>query len=168
MRIPQKVYDSIFAEAIKNMHFNWYSGWEKSSGYIKSDLRGDCRLGGVRIYCEWKKKKEPTSDQMKEEIKKHIDGLLENQQHHSEQRDFVHYLLETYYVDVTRLGRQVSMSIENYLQPLIELIEASKDFGVAPALTELHNDLKNLECGLSDHGAIQQFLKHGHKRIGES
>lgn len=167
MKLPQKVYDAVLAEAQKYARFSWYSGWEKSSGYIKSELSGQCRYGNVRIYIKWEKKKEPTADQIRAEIVKHIDDLLENREHHSTQKDFTHYLLETYYVDTKRLEREAMMSLLNALPLVISILEKSDDF-VEPKIQSLHNDLKNWECGVNDHEAISEFLEKGRKRIGES
>ncbi len=167
MKLPKKIFDKIVEEAQKNARFSWYSGWEKTSGYIKSELRGENRYGNVRIYIKWEKKKEPTDDQVKAEVLKYVENLLSNNQHHQTQRDFAHYILETYYVDVSRLKHETMMSIIDNLSILIPIIQESEKF-TEPSIQNLFNDLKNLECGISDHEAITQFLELGRKRVGES
>jgi len=166
MKLPQKVYDAVVAEAQKYARFSWYSGWEKSSGYIKSELTGDSRYGQCRIYIKWEKKKEPTDEQVKAAVVAYIDGLLDNKEHHSTQKDFTHYLLCTYYVDARRLEREAMMQLLDALPLVISILEKSDDF-VEPKIQALHNDLKNWECGVNDHGAISEFLERGRKRIGE-
>lgn len=167
MKIPQKILSKVLEEANKNARFNWYQGWDNSSGYIKTELRGDSRYGGCRIYCKWEKKKPPTEEQIKAEIEKYIHDLLENKQHHCNQRDFRHYLLDTFFVDVARLKHEAILSVVDNLDPLLKILEASDDF-VTLAIQNLHNDLKNLQAGVDDHAALEQFLDAGKKRIGES
>lgn len=167
MNLPPKVYETMLSELIKEARFSWYSGWEKSSGYIKSELRGDSAFGTCRVYVKWEKKREPTAEQMKTALTTYLDEMLENRQHHCDQRDFTHYLLNTFYVDTKRLEKQVTMSVENSLSDLISILEASERF-TEPHIQMLHNDLKNLDAGLNDHGAIRAFLENGRKRIGES
>lgn len=166
MKLPNKVLNAILIEAKKEARFSWYSGWEKSSGYIKSELHGQRAFGSVRIYIKWTKKKEPTTAQIEKEIENYIDLLLDNKEHHQTQREFTSYLLQTFYVDVKRLEHEAMMSIHDNLQGLIEIIEKSDDF-CEPRFQNLHNDLKNLECAISDHGAIEKFLESGRKHIGE-
>jgi hypothetical protein len=166
MKLPQKVYDAILAEAIKNVRFSWYSGWEKSSGYIKSELFGHDRYNSVRIYVEWKKKKEPTDIEMKKALENWIDEALENKKHHSKQRDFAHYITSNYYVDVRRLEYEIIKSIQQNLSDVLKAIETYENFEL-PRIQELFNDLKNFECAISDHEAVSSFIEHGEKRIGE-
>jgi hypothetical protein len=166
MKIPQKILEIINAEAIKNARFNWYQGWERSSGYIKSELSTDVRYGTVRIYIKWEKKKPPTQAQIEQKIKEHILELCNNQQHHSEQRDFRHYVTDRFYIDVTRLKHEAMLSILDKLPRLIKIIEDSDDF-FDKGIQNLHNDLKNLECGIDDVNALEKFLDSGKKRIGE-
>ena len=167
MKLPKKVLDTVLAEAKKEARFSWYSGWERTSGYIKSELRGDRPYGTTRIYIKWEKKKEPTKEQVDSEIEKYIDSLLKNEQHHHDQKEFRYYLLSTYYVDVNRLKHEAMLSLIDCLPKVIEAIEKSDNF-TEPYFQNLHNDLKNLECGINDHEAIEKFLDVGRKRIGES
>ena len=167
MKLPNKIYKIIIAEAEKNAKFSWYQGWEQTSGYIKSELRGDCRFGNCRIYSKWEKKKPPTEEQIKVEIQKVIDDLLDNRDHHSTQRDFTHYVLETFYADITKAKHDVMMHLEDCLSVLITAIEKSENFADLK-IQSFHNELKNFECTISDHEALSCFLEKGRKRIGET
>lgn len=166
MTLPDKIKKVIIDEANKDARFGWYQGWEKSSGYIKTELRGCLSYGACRIYIKWEKKKEPTEDQIKGEIENHIENLLQNKCHHSEQRDFRHYLLCTFFVDVNRLKHEAINSVIDCLPDLLKIIEASELF-TEPHILNLHNDLKNLEAGVNDHESIERFLDLGKLRIGE-
>lgn len=166
MKVPDKVLEVINQEAVKNARFSWCQGWEQSSGYIKSELRGDSRFGGCRIYVKWEKKKAPTEEQIKVEIEKYIQSLLQNEQHHQTQRDFRHYLLETFFVDVKRLEKEAIMHVVDVLPKLIRIVEASEEF-TDMDIQGLHNSLKDLEAGVSDAEALERFLDQGRKRIGE-
>lgn len=167
MKLPKKVVDSILEEANKNARFSWYSGWEKSSGYIKSDLRDDNRYGSVRIYIKWEKKKPPTDVQVKEEIGKYVERIQNNECHSQDQKDFRHFILNNYYVDVRRLKHEAINSVEDNLTKLLSILEKSEEF-TEPSIQNLFNDLKNLEAGVNDHAAVERFLDEGRKRIGES
>ncbi len=167
MKIPLKIKTAILEEANKNARFAWYSGWEKASGYIKSELRGDCRYGTTRIYIKWERKLPPNEKQIKEQVALYVERLLNNEEHHQTQRDFTHYLLETWYVDLNRLKHETMLSVIDCLPDLIAALEESNQF-VAGHIQSLHNDLKNLECAVNDSEALSQFLEKGRKRIGES
>lgn len=167
MKIPEKVFSKIKEEAVKNARFSWINGWEKKGGYIKSDLRGETVYGTFRIYINWEKKKEPTSEQISIEIEKYIQSLLKNEQHHQKQKEFRHYMLNTFFIDVKHLQHDVMLSILDNLEFIISLIEKSDEF-CSPRIQDLHNSLKNLECGINDHNALEEILDRGRKRIGES
>lgn len=167
MNLPTKVRDKILAEAKKNSRFTWHSGWESSSGYIASELRGDCRYGVCKVYIKWEKKKGPSPEQIAAAIEKQIDDLLNNRDHHQTQRDFTHYVLETFYIDLNRVKHEAMLSLIDSLSLVIPILEKADSFDT-PALQELHNDLKNLECAISEHEAISTFLERGRKRVGES
>ena len=128
MKIPAKIKTGILEEANKNARFAWYSGWEKASGYIKSDLRGDSRFGTCRIYIKWERKSPPTPEQIKQQVGLYVDRLLANEEHHQTQRDFTHYLLETYYVDLGRLKHEVMLSLIDCLPDVISILEKSDEF----------------------------------------
>ena len=153
-------------EAKKNARFAWHQGWERSSGYIKTELRGDSRFGVCRLYHEWKKKKEPTEEQVALAAESLVDSLLANEQHHQTQRDFRHYLLETYYVDLYKMKEDAMLHILDSLTPLIKILEQSEQFTEMP-IQGLHNALKNLDAAVSDHEAVECFVDRGRKRVGE-
>lgn len=161
-----KIKAEILAEAIKNAKFSWYSGWEKNSGYIKSELRGENPFGAVRLYVKWKKKKPPTGVQITAEIKKALQQLWDGQQHHSLQREFAHYVRHNFYVDVKMLEREVMLHLEDNIREFIDILEKAETFEEL-RIQYLHNALKNLETGIDDQQAIQTFLDSGTKRIGE-
>lgn len=167
MILPEKIVLDIKAEAQKYARFSWYQGWEKSSGYIKSQLSDDVRYGSCRIYIKWEKKKQPTDEQIKAAVDSKIEELLENKEHHDTQREFVRYVQNKYFIDVRRLKHQVELTLIDNLLHVIKAVEAYEDFAL-PSVQELHNDLKNLECGLSDYEAVEALLERGRKRIGET
>lgn len=157
MQLPDKILQAILNEAYKNAGFRWFEGWEKSSGYIKSELRGDCRFGTCRLYVKWTKKKPPTDDQIKIEIAKNVESLINNGQHPSTQRDFTHYVLETFYRDVQKAKNDVMLHLEEVLTLLLKILENSDDF-IEPQIQGFHNELKNFEAVISDHEALTKFL----------
>lgn len=157
MKLPEKILKAILDEANKNASFRWYEAWVKASGYIKSELRGDCRFGTCRLYIKWEKKKPPTDDQIKAEIEKVVESLMNNGQHACTQRDFTHYVLETFYRDVQKAKYEVLLHIEEVLTALLKIIEMSEDF-IEPHIQGLHNELKNFEAVVSDHEALTKFL----------
>lgn len=163
MKIPLNVRSEIIEEAIKNARFKWYSGWEKESGYIASDLRGSDRFGSFRIYVKWEKKKEPTDIQIKAHLENYIDQLLNGKEHVSKLKDFRHYIRVNYFVDCRRLQEQILMSVDDCLHQLIMCLEKSESF-TEPWAQNLHNDLKNYECAKEEFESIE-FL---HSTIAES
>lgn len=170
MKIPNTVREEIINEAIKNSRFKWYSGWEKSSGYIASDLRGSDRYGTFRIYIKWEKKKEPTDIAIKAHIENYIDQLLEGKEHTSKLKDFRYYIRSNYFVDLKRLQDEIAMSIDDCLHQLIISLEKSNDFA-EPWMQHLHNELKNYEAAKEEfdsieylHGSIANTL---HQQDGE-
>lgn len=167
MVLPDKIIQDLKAEALKYARFSWYQGWEKSSGYIKTNLSDDVRYGACRIYITWEKKKAPTDEQIKVEIEKAVDRLINNEEHHSTQKEFTRYVQNKYFVDLRRLKHQVELTLVDNLHHVIAAIQAYENFEL-PSIQELFNDLKNLECGISDCEALDAFLSEGRKRIGES
>lgn len=165
--LPSKIIEDLKKEAVKYARFNWHQGWDKSSGYIKTELSDDVRYGACRIYIKWTKKKNPTTDQIKSAVEKAIDDLLENKYHHSTQKDFRYYVQNKYYQDVRRLREEVNRSIVEALPHVLKALEKYENFEL-PLVQELFNDLKNLEHGINDHEALERFLDEGRKRIGET
>lgn len=167
MKIPEKIRAAIISEAQKHARFSWYQGWERSSGYIRSDLRGDCRFGSCRIYIKWEKKKPPTEDQIAARVVEEIDALLSNKNHHQDQRDFTHYLLETYYIDMNKVKHQTMLEVIDGSAILCKALAAYEHFSDEKA-QDLYKALVKLEQGVADHEAITQFLEQGRERMGES
>lgn len=167
MVLPEKIVEDIKAEARKYASFSWHQGWEKVSGYIKSQLSDDTRYGVCRLYIKWEKKKAPTDEQIKTEIDACIERFLANEEHSSKQKDFTYYVQNKYYADVRRLKAEVELSLVDNLPHVIAAISSYENFEL-PSIQELFNDLKNLEAGISDHEALEAFLENGRKRIGES
>lgn len=157
MKVPEKVINMIIEEAIKNASFSWYQGWEKSSGYIKSRLNQNDPVHGCRIYIKWEKKKEPNQVDIDNAIKSHINNIFDGKQHISDMRDFRHYLLHNYFVDVVRLKHEAIRSIIDNLPAVIDALEKSKDFE-SQGIQHLLNDLRNLDAGICDHEAIENLL----------
>ena len=163
MKLPKKYEKFMLDESVKNASFKWYDGWEKASGYIKSELRSEnikYGYGSFRICIPWEKKKAPTQEQIVDEITKEIENLLAKKSRHSSQRDFTHYILNTFFVDVKRLEREVIKSIESNTSQLLSIIEKSELF-CDPNIQELFNDLKNFECAISDTNALNMCLNGG-------
>ena len=164
--LPEKIIQDIKSEALKFARFNWHQGWQRSSGYIKTELSDEIRYGSCRIYIKWEKKKHPTDEEIKNEVEKSIDRLINNEDHHSTQKDFTRYVQNKYYQDVRRLKHEVELSLVDNLNHVIKALQNYEDFCL-PSIQELFNDLKNLECGLSDHESLEKFLSEGKERIGE-
>jgi phosphoglycolate phosphatase-like HAD superfamily hydrolase len=164
--LPDKIVQDLKQEALKYARFSWHQGWEKSSGYIKTTLSDDVRYGSCRLYIKWEKKKAPTDEQVKAEVEKAIERLLNNEEHHSTQQEFTRYVQNKYYTDVRRLKHQVELTLVDNLHHVIAAIQAYEQFEL-PSVQEFFNDLKNLDAGLSDHGALEAFLSEGRKRVGE-
>lgn len=169
MKIPELIIQDLNKSAMKFARFNWFHGWEKSSGYIKSRLDDDAgyRYGSVPIWIEWKKKTAPTDEQIKNEIEKCIQRYLNNEEHHQNQKEFAHYVQNKYFFDIKRLKHEVEVQLVDNLSHVIKAIEGYSDFEL-PCIQQLHNDLKNLECGIDNAKAIEEFLALGRNRVGET
>lgn len=164
LTLPDKIKNDLLLEAMKYARFSWHTGWEKSSGYIKFELSDDVRYGSCKVYIPWEKKKSPTDDQFKSEVVSALEKLQKNEMHNAIQKEFTRYVQNKYFVDVRRLKHQVELSLCDNLAHLIKAIESYENFDL-PNIQELHNDLKNLECGISDLESLEQFLDHGKKGV---
>lgn len=152
--IPNKIRESIIEEAIKNVEFSWYSGWEKSSGYIKSRLNKSGTAESFRIYIKWERKKEPTPVNIRTHITDYLDQLLKGNEHNSILRDFRHYIQSCYWPDVKRLQKEIICSIDSKIEDVLIALKNSQNFE-EPKIQELYNDILNYKCVKEEYESVE-------------
>lgn len=154
--IPDKIKAELLLELQKNKNFRWYQGWERSSGYIKSYLnRGDGCMD-LRIYCEWKKKKEPTPAQQDECLAVELGKLCDRKGHPFTQKEFRYYVLNRYFRESRKILDDLRPALTDDAEAIANALEQAVDFDSAP-VRSFYDALKKLIASLDTERAIETF-----------